>query len=137
MTTNNNVYNNVRIAGIDIPANKKIQVALTSIYGIGLSLAKKVLDETHIKLSKRTKDLTENEIISLRKVIESDTLKVEGELRQIIFQNKKRLKDIKCYRGIRHKVGLPVRGQRTKSNARTVKGKAVAVGGLKRKIEKK
>ncbi|MBU0976448.1 MAG: 30S ribosomal protein S13 [Patescibacteria group bacterium] len=124
-----------RIAGVDIPLEKKIKVSLTYLHGLGDTLAKKILEEAKVDSEKRTKDLSDAEVRNLGSVIERD-YKIEGELRQINFRNIKRLKDIRCYRGIRHKLGLPVRGQRTRTNAVTRKGRNIAVGGLKRKLEK-
>lgn len=124
-----------RIAGVDVQQNKKANVGLTSIYGIGRHTANRILTIANIDPEKRIKDLNNNEISTLNNLIEKD-LKVEGELRQVIFRNIKRLKDIRAYRGIRHKIGMPVRGQNTRSNAVTRKGKNIAVGGLKRKLEK-
>jgi len=110
-----------RIAGINIPDNKKIEIALTYIYGIGRSLSRKILSENQIDLSKEAKDLTSEEISKLRETIE-EKCKVEGDLRREELRNIKRLKDIGCWRGIRHKKGLPVRGQRTRTNSRTIRG---------------
>lgn len=110
-----------RIAGINIPENKKIEIALTYVYGIGRSLSRKILSETQIDLSKQAKDLTSEEINKLREAIEKK-YKVEGDLRREELRNIKRLKDIGSWRGIRHKKGLPVRGQRTQTNSRTVRG---------------
>ena len=124
-----------RIAGVDIPLEKRIEIALTYIHGVGRTLSNKILKNAKINPDKRTKDLAESDIKNLNAIIEK-SYKVEGELRQTNFRNIKRLKDIRCYRGIRHKLGLPVRGQRTRTNAVTRKGKNIAVGGLKRKIEK-
>ncbi len=121
-----------RIAGVDLPANKRVEIALTYIYGIGRTTAKKVVVESKVNPSTRVKDLTDEEISLLRKTIESD-LKVEGELRTDVAMNIKRLMDIGCYRGIRHRRGLPVRGQNTKNNARTRKGnRRIAVGKKKK-----
>ena len=124
-----------RISGVDIPLEKRIEVALTYIYGIGRTGSKKILELTKIDPNIRTKDLKESDIKQISSLIANDQ-KVEGELRQNVFKNIKRLKDIRCYRGVRHKVGLPVRGQRTRTNAITRKGKNIAIGGLKRKLEK-
>lgn len=124
-----------RYIGVEIPDNKKVWVSLTHIYGIGESLANQILEQLNIDKDKKLSELTGAEETSLRTTLEQ--MQLEGELRQDVFRNVKRLKDIRCYRGIRHKLGLPVRGQRTRRNARTRKGKGVAVGGLKRKIEKK
>jgi small subunit ribosomal protein S13 len=124
-----------RVAGVEIPNDKKLWVSLMDIYGIGESSAKELCEATKLDKNKLIKDLTEAELDVVRKYIE-ENFQVEGELRQGVFRNIKRLKDIRCYRGIRHKKGLPVRGQRTRHNARTRKGKSMPVGGLKRKIEK-
>jgi len=127
----------VRIAGIIIPENKRIEIALTYIYGIGRFLARKILNETHIDFNKRTKDLSQEEINKLRAVIEKD-FKIEGDLRRMVMLNIKRLKEIGSYRGIRHTKGLPVRGQKTKTNTRTVRGNVRrTMGSGKRKGAKK
>lgn len=110
-----------RIAGVDLPNTKRVEIALTYIYGIGVTTAKKLLDQTKIDPDKRVKDLADEEINDLKKAIESTT-KVEGDLRTEVAMNIKRLMDIGCYRGIRHRRGLPVRGQNTKNNAKTRKG---------------
>ncbi|MGM0501343.1 MAG: 30S ribosomal protein S13 [Bacillota bacterium] len=110
-----------RIEGVDLPKNKRVEIGLTYIYGIGRSSAQDIIEEVGIDPSTRIKDLTEGEIAELRKTIDDNYL-VEGELRRDVQANIKRLKDIGCYRGKRHKKGLPVRGQRTRSNARTRKG---------------
>lgn len=110
-----------RIAGVNIPENKRIEIALTYVYGIGHSLSKKILSQAKINPDTRTNKLTEKEINLLRELIEKD-YKTEGELRQEKMLGIKRLKDIGCYRGIRHSKGLPVRGQQTKTNTRTVRG---------------
>lgn len=125
-----------RISGVDIPLNKRIEISLTYIYGIGRSLSGEILKKAKIDKDVRTKNLTEEEVSRIRKVIENEQ-KVEGELRRIITQNIRRLKEIGSYRGIRHKKGLPVRGQRTRSNARTKRGKRVAIGTGKKKKAKK
>ncbi|MCX8059328.1 MAG: 30S ribosomal protein S13 [Spirochaetes bacterium] len=109
-----------RIAGVELP-NKKIEIALTYIFGIGRSRAKMIINQTGIDPSKRANELTDEEVNKIRKIIDS-SFKVEGDLRTEIAMNIKRLKDIGCYRGLRHIVGLPVRGQRTRTNARTRKG---------------
>ena len=124
-----------RVAGIEIPNDKRLWVSLMNIYGIGESRAKKLCEATKLDKDKFVKDMTEVELDVVRKYIE-ENFKVEGELRQGIFRDIKRLEDIRSYRGIRHKLGLPVRGQRTRHNARTRKGKSLPVGGLKRKLEK-
>ena len=111
-----------RIAGVDIPRDKRVVVSLTYIYGIGLSTAQKICAATGISEDVRVKDLTEEEEGKLRKEVEN--YKVEGDLRREVALNIKRLMEIGCYRGIRHRKGLPVRGQKTKTNARTRKGKA-------------
>ncbi len=109
-----------RIAGVDIPRNKRVEIALTYIYGIGKPTSQKVLTEAGINFDTRVKDLTEEEVNKIRAIIE--TIKVEGDLRKEVRLSIKRLMDIKCYRGLRHKMNLPVRGQSSKTNARTVKG---------------
>jgi small subunit ribosomal protein S13 len=120
-----------RIAGVDLP-NKHVDVALTYIYGLGPSSARKICVTTGIDAAKRINDLTAEEVNRLRAVIEND-FKVEGRLRTEISLNVKRLMDIGCYRGIRHRRGLPVRGQRTRTNARTRKGKRKTVAGKRKK----
>lgn len=127
----------MRLIGINIPDNKKVEIALTYIYGIGRYLSKKALSETGVDPNKKTKDLTPEEINKLKVWIENNC-KIEGALRQIIRQNINRLKEVGCYRGLRHIKGLPVRGQRTKTNSRTVRGNVrKTVGSGKRKIELK
>jgi small subunit ribosomal protein S13 len=125
-----------RIAGVDLPRNKRIEIGLTYIYGIGRSTSQKILEQLHIHPDTKTDDLTEAEVNSIRKVIDEQE-KVEGELRTEVSMNIKRLMDLGCYRGLRHRRGLPVRGQRTSTNARTRKGpKRSAVkkkGGVKKK----
>ncbi len=111
-----------RISGIDLPNNKQLKIALTSIYGIGRTRALEVCNKSSISPSKIAKDLDNDEVNRLRKVIESDYI-VEGKLRSEVAMSIKRLMDIACYRGVRHRKGLPLRGQRTKTNARTRKGK--------------
>jgi len=120
-----------RIAGIDLPKNKRIVVALTYIYGIGNSTAEQILASTQIDANTRTDKLTEAEVSRLRDEIDRNC-KVEGDLRREISMNIKRLMDLGCYRGLRHRKGLPVRGQRTKTNARTRKGPARTVAGKKK-----
>jgi small subunit ribosomal protein S13 len=124
-----------RIAGVDLPSNKRVEVALTYIYGIGLSTSKKILVDAKVDPDKRVKDLADEEINDIRKTIERTT-KVEGDLRSEVNLNIKRLMDIGCYRGIRHRRGLPVRGQNTKNNARTRKGKRGVPVGSKKKTTK-
>lgn len=118
-----------RIAGVNLPSDKKIEISLTYIYGIGRSLAKKILQETGIDGSIRTRDLTEAQIAKLNKYIE-ENLKVEGDLRREVQQNIKRYIDIGCYRGLRHRRNLPVHGQRTRTNARTRRGPRKTVGSV-------
>ena len=120
-----------RIAGIDLPKNKRIEIALTYIYGIGRTTAKNILTAASIDGSTRTDKLTEAEIGKLREEIDKN-VKVEGDLRREISMNIKRLMDLGCYRGLRHRKGLPCRGQRTKTNARTRKGPARTVAGKKK-----
>ncbi len=125
-----------RIAGVDLPSNKRIEVGLTYIYGIGPSISKKILADAKVDPDKRVKDLADEEINDIRKAIEK-TAKVEGDLRTEIAMNIKRLQDIGCYRGVRHRRGLPVRGQNTKNNARTRKGKrGTPVGSKKKTLSK-
>ena len=109
-----------RVAGVDIPRNKRVEISLTYIYGIGKKTSQKILAEAGINPDTRVKDLTEEELNKIRGII--DTLKVEGDLRKDIRLAIKRLMDIRCYRGLRHKMNLPVRGQKSKTNARTKKG---------------
>ncbi|HCX03840.1 MAG TPA: 30S ribosomal protein S13 [Clostridiales bacterium] len=109
-----------RIAGVDLPRDKRVEIGLTYIFGIGKSTSQNILEKTGINYDTRVKDLTEEEVSKLRNEI--DKLEVEGDLRREITMNIKRLKEINCYRGIRHKRGLPVRGQNTKNNSRTRKG---------------
>lgn len=120
-----------RIAGVDIPNDKRVLISLTYIFGIGRTSAEQILSKTEIDPSRRVKDLTEEETIKIRNVIEND-FKVEGALRTEVSFNIKRLMDINCYRGQRHKRGLPVRGQRTSTNARTRKGPRTRPGAKKR-----
>ena len=110
-----------RIAGVDLPREKRIEIGLTYIYGIGLTSSKRILKEANVNPDTRVKDLTDDEVKELAQVI-SDTQMVEGDLRREIAMNIKRLQEIGCYRGIRHRKNLPVRGQKTKTNARTRKG---------------
>ncbi|MBR0138642.1 MAG: 30S ribosomal protein S13 [Erysipelotrichaceae bacterium] len=119
-----------RIAGVDIPNNKRVVVALTYIYGVGLTTSKKVLAECGISEDIRVKDLTDEQTNAIRKVL--DSYKLEGDLRRETQLNIKRLMEIACYRGIRHRKGLPVRGQRTKTNARTRKGPRRTVANKKK-----
>ncbi len=110
-----------RIAGVDIPRNKRVVIALTYIFGVGKSSAQKILQEANISEDVRVQDLTDDEVRKLRNIVEND-YNVEGDLRREVAQNIKRLQEIGCYRGIRHRKRLPVRGQRTKTNARTRRG---------------
>ena len=123
--------NMARIAGVDLPNEKRIEAGLTYIYGIGWPTSRKILEKTGINPDTRVKDLTEEEAGKIRKVIESDYM-VEGDLRRDVNMNIKRLMEIGCYRGIRHRRGLPVRGQKTKTNARTRKGPKKTVGRKKK-----
>ena len=122
-----------RIAGINIPDNKRIEIALAYIYGIGPSLSRKILKQAGIDLDIRAKNLNEAQLNKLREIIEGGNFKIEGELRREIMMNVKRLKEIGCYRGIRHIKGLPVRGQNTKTNSRTVRGNVRKTMGSGRK----
>ena len=124
-----------RVAGVDLPKNKRLEVALTYIYGIGPTRAGIILDKTGISPDIRVKDLTDEQVKLLRDCIDAN-FKVEGDLRKEVSMNIKRLMDIGCYRGLRHRMGLPVRGQRTKTNARTRKGPKPSIGGKKRKAKK-
>ena len=124
-----------RIVGVDIPKEKRIEIALGYIYGIGRSLSNKILKVANINPDKRAKDLTEEEVARLASVIQKD-YKVEGDLRREISANIKRLIDVGSYRGLRHRRGLPVRGQRTKTNARTRKGPRKTVGVVRQKAER-
>ena len=120
-----------RVAGVDIRNNKKVEIGLTYIYGVGRNISRKLIEAAKIDMNKRVGDLTEQEISTIRNLIE-DNYKVEGDLRKDISLNIKRLMEINCYRGVRHKLGMPVRGQKTRSNARTRKGLA-GKRGIKRK----
>jgi small subunit ribosomal protein S13 len=111
-----------RLAGVDLPRNKRMEIALTYIYGIGKALARDILKAADVSFDKRTDDLDENETRRIRETIEQRQLKVEGDLRREVSMNIKRLMDLGCYRGLRHRKSLPVRGQRTHTNARTRKG---------------
>ena len=127
----------VRIAGVNIPDKKRIEIALTYIYGIGRSLSNKILAETNINPDVRTEKLTEEQLNKLRGIIEGRRFKIEGDLRREKMMNIKRLKEIGSYRGIRHIKGLPVRGQQTRTNTRTVRGNVrKTMGSGKRKLEK-
>jgi small subunit ribosomal protein S13 len=120
-----------RIAGVDLPRNKRIEISLTYIYGIGRSLSQEILKATGVDMNTRCDDLTEAEVTKIREYIDKN-VKVEGDLRRDISMSIKRLMDLGCYRGLRHRKGLPCRGQRTKTNARTRKGPARTVAGKKK-----
>lgn len=117
-----------RIAGVDLPREKNIEIALTYIYGIGRALSRKILQEAGISPNVKVRDLTDEEVARLNDII-TNNYKVEGDLRREVSANIRRLIEINCYRGIRHKLGLPVRGQRTRTNARTRKGPRARIGG--------
>ena len=125
-----------RIAGVDLPQNKQVWVGLTYIYGIGRSRSKEILGKSDVPLVTKVKDLTEDEARRIRKVIQ-DEGRVEGDLRKEVAQNIKRLMEIGCYRGVRHRKGLPVRGQRTQTNSRTRKGPRRGAVAVKKKATKK
>ncbi|MEE8633971.1 MAG: 30S ribosomal protein S13 [Methyloceanibacter sp.] len=120
-----------RIAGVNIPTNKRVEIALTYIHGIGDTFAKKICEKVAIPSVRRVNELSESEVIQIREVIDRDYM-VEGDLRRDVAMNIKRLMDLGCYRGLRHRRGLPVRGQRTHTNARTRKGPAKAIAGRKK-----
>ncbi|MCH4895521.1 MAG: 30S ribosomal protein S13 [Marinifilaceae bacterium] len=121
-----------RIVGVDLPSNKRGEIALTYIYGIGRSSARDILKEAGIDYDVKVKDWSDEQLTTVRELINGGQMKVEGELRSIVQMNIKRLMDIGCYRGIRHRNGLPVRGQHTKNNARTRKGKKKTVANKKK-----
>ena len=125
-----------RIAGVDIPRDERIEIALTRLYGIGLTLSRQVLARTNVNPNTRTRDLTEEEVNRLRELIDRE-YRVEGDLRREVNLNIKRLIEIGCYRGLRHRRGLPVRGQRTRTNARSRKGPRKTVAGRKKASAKK
>ena len=125
-----------RIAGVDLPRDKRVEIGLTYIYGIGLSRSKEILATTNINPDTRVRDLTDAEVAALRSTVESD-YQVEGDLRRLEAMNIKRLIDIGTYRGRRHRMGLPVRGQRTRTNARTRRGRRQTVAGKKKAPAKK
>jgi len=127
----------VRIAGVNIPDNKRIEIALTYIYGIGKSLSNQILNEAKINPNKKTVDLSDTEISAIKRIIEEKKLKIEGDLRREVMMNIKRLKEVGTYRGLRHIRGLPVRGQQTRTNSRTVRGNVRrTMGSGRRKLEK-
>lgn len=125
-----------RIAGVTIPTEKQVQTALTYVYGVGPKTARDILAAAKVEPTTRVKDLTEAEERSIREVVDNNYT-VEGDLQRLVANNIKRLKDINAYRGLRHKNGLPVHGQRTRTNARTRKGRAIAVGGTQKKAPSK
>lgn len=125
-----------RISGVTIPTEKQVQISLTYIYGIGPSFAKKILASAKVDPTTRVKDLTESEVDTIRSEIDKNYT-VEGDLQRMVTGNIKRLKDINAYRGLRHKAGLPARGQRTRTNGRTKRGKRIAVGGAQPKSASK
>jgi small subunit ribosomal protein S13 len=125
-----------RIVGVDLPPNKHVEIGLTYIYGIGRSLAKKILAKAGVDGMVKGKDLSEDEVRRIAKVIQDEDIKVEGDLRKEVAMNIKRLMEIGCYRGVRHRRGLPVRGQRTHTNARTRKGPRRATVAKKKKVAK-
>ncbi len=124
-----------RIVGIDLPKNKRGDIALTYIYGIGKTTAKEILAKANVDTEIKVKDWTDEQVAEIRRII-NEEYTVEGALRSQVIQNIKRLKDIGCYRGIRHRIGLPVRGQRTRTNARTRKGRKKTVAGKKKAVKK-
>jgi small subunit ribosomal protein S13 len=124
-----------RIAGVDLPKNKRGEIGLTYIYGIGKSTAQEILEKANISVDKKVKDWNDEEQTNIRNIISAET-KVEGQLRSEMQMNIKRLQDIACYRGIRHRRGLPLRGQRTRTNSRTRKGKRKTVAGKKKAPKK-
>lgn len=125
-----------RISGVTIPSEKQVQIALTYVYGIGPKTSNDILVSAKVEPTVRVKNLTDDEVSRIQEVI-NETLTVEGELQRIVSGNIKRLKDINAYRGLRHKMSLPSRGQRTKTNARTRRGKKVTVGGTAKKVASK
>ena len=120
-----------RIAGVNIPTNKRVVIALQYIHGIGPQKAKEIVEKVHIDAARRVSQLSDNEVLQIREMIDHDFI-VEGDLRREVSMNIKRLMDLGCYRGLRHRRGLPVRGQRTHTNARTRKGPAKAIAGKKK-----
>lgn len=125
-----------RIAGVTVPTEKQVQISLTYVYGIGPKFAQRILEATNVDPTTRVKDLTESELTRIRDEV-SAHYTVEGELRRVVTANIKRLKDINAYRGLRHKNSLPAHGQRTRTNARTRRGKKTTVGGTKKKVASK
>ena len=125
-----------RIAGIDIPRNKRIDISITYVFGIGRTNGAQILERANVNPATRVRDLTEEELVRIREIVERE-FRVEGDLRREIQMNIKRLMDIACYRGVRHRKGLPVRGQRTRTNARTRRGRKGVSIGIKKKTLKK
>lgn len=121
-----------RVAGVDLPRDKRVEVGLTYVYGIGLHTSQKLLERTRINPDTRVRDLTDDEVNRIREIVDKE-MRVEGDLRRELSMNIKRLMDIGSYRGLRHRRGLPLRGQRTRTNARTRRGPRRAVGGRKKK----
>jgi len=121
-----------RISGVNIPTQKRVEISLTYIFGIGLSSSKQILAEAKIDPNTRVKDLTDSQVDNIRNIINTDEFTVEGDLRREVTMNIKRLTDLGCYRGLRHRHGLPLRGQKTKTNARTRKGPRRAIAGKKK-----
>jgi len=136
-TNKNRVNCMARLAGVNIPDNKRAEIALTYVKGIGKTKSVAVLNKAGIDINTRIKDLSESDLASIQSAINAMAIPVEGELQRIVRQNIRRLMDIKSYRGSRHRLGLPVRGQNTRRNARTRKGKKKTVGGMKKKLAKK
>ena len=126
-----------RLSGINIPDEKRVEISLTYIHGIGKTYSKEILEKVNISTDTRVKDLSESDLAKIQKAITEKGIPIEGELSRITRQNIRRLQEIKSYRGLRHRNGLPVRGQSTRRNARTRKGKRKTVGGMKRKLVKK
>lgn len=125
-----------RISGVDIPNDKRIIIALQYVYGVGKTRSVEILEKAKIDFGTRAKDLTEEQVSVINKAVREAETPVEGELSRVVAQNIRRLKEIKSYRGMRHRLGLPVNGQRTRSNARTRKGKRKTMGGIKKKAAK-
>jgi len=121
-----------RVSGVDLPREKRVEIGLTYIYGIGLHTSQRLLERTRISPDTRVRDLTDDEVTRLRDIVDKE-MRVEGDLRRELSMNIKRLMDIGCYRGLRHRRGMPLRGQRTRTNARTRRGPRRAVGGRKKK----
>jgi small subunit ribosomal protein S13 len=121
-----------RIAGVNLPDKKRVEIALRYLYGVGPTLAKQICVNLKIPESRRVSELTEEELLKIREALDKGGFRVEGDLRRVIAMNIKRLMDLGCYRGLRHRKRLPVRGQRTHTNARTRKGRAIAIAGKKK-----